>query len=164
MRPFLDGMLTDDPLERNPRVFAEYTTARVLTIEYLDGVPVIDIITAIRRRDTAFLRRLAARGHDLKRIAAHIVWNALNQIYRFGYFHADPHPANLIVLRDDAIGYVDFGIVGKLDDQTTAALRYFAQTPVRGTHGRCRRGVHAVPDAFGADGPAGGTARPDRRR
>jgi ubiquinone biosynthesis protein len=118
----------DDPLERNPLVFAEYTTARVLTMEYLDGVAVIDIITAIHRGDTAFLNGIAARGHDLKRIAAHVVWNALNQIYRFGYFHADPHPANLIVLRADAIGYVDFGIVGKLDDQTTNALRSFAQT------------------------------------
>ena len=64
----------------------------------------------------------------MKRIAGHIVWNALNQIYRFGYFHADPHPANLIVLPGNTIGYVDFGIVGKLDDQTTNALRYFAQT------------------------------------
>ena len=44
------------------------------------------------------------------------------------FFHADPHPANLIVLPDDAIGYVDFGIVGKLDDETTNALRYFAQS------------------------------------
>jgi predicted unusual protein kinase regulating ubiquinone biosynthesis (AarF/ABC1/UbiB family) len=97
-------------------------------MEYLDGVPVIDIVTAIRRNDTAFLEALAARGHNPRRIASHIVWNALNQIYRFGYFHADPHPANLIVLPDDAIGYVDFGIVGKLDDRTTRALRYFAQS------------------------------------
>jgi predicted unusual protein kinase regulating ubiquinone biosynthesis (AarF/ABC1/UbiB family) len=117
-----------DPIERNPRIYADCTTARVLTMEYLDGVPVIDIVTAIRRNDTAFLEALAARGHDTRRIASHIVWNALNQIYRFGYFHADPHPANLIVLPGDAIGYVDFGIVGKLDDRTTRALRYFAQS------------------------------------
>jgi ubiquinone biosynthesis protein len=124
-----------DPLERNPRVYPEYTTARVLTLEYLDGIPVIDIVAAIRRSDTAFLDALAARGHDTRRLAGHIVWNALNQIYRFGYFHADPHPANLIVLPDDAIGYVDFGIVGKLDDQTTEALRYFAQSLFAGHTG-----------------------------
>jgi ubiquinone biosynthesis protein len=124
-----------DPLERNPRVYPVHTTARVLTVEYLDGIPVIDIITAIRRRDAAFLDRLAERGHDARRIASHIVWNALNQIYRFGYFHADPHPANLLVLSDDAIGYVDFGIVGKLDDQTTRALRYFAQSLFAGHTG-----------------------------
>ena len=124
-----------DLLERNPRVYPAHTTARVLTVEYLDGIPVIDIITAIRRRDAAFLDRLAERGHDARRIASHIVWNALNQIYRFGYFHADPHPANLLVLPDDAIGYVDFGIVGKLDDQTTEALRYFAQSLFAGHTG-----------------------------
>jgi len=124
-----------DPLERNPRVYPAHTTARVLTVEFLDGIPVIDIITAIRRRDAAFLDRLAERGHDTRRIASHIVWNALNQIYRFGYFHADPHPANLLVLAGDAIGYVDFGIVGKLDDQTTEALRYFAQSLFAGHTG-----------------------------
>jgi predicted unusual protein kinase regulating ubiquinone biosynthesis (AarF/ABC1/UbiB family) len=118
----------DDPFERNPRVFPAYTTERVLTLEYLDGVPVVDIVAAIRRHDAAFLEALAARGHDRRRIARHVAWNALNQVYRFGYFHADPHPANLIVLKGDAIGYVDFGIVGKLDEQTTGALRYFAQS------------------------------------
>ena len=71
----------------------------------------------------------------MRRIASHIVWNALNQIYRFGYFHADPHPANLLVLPGDAIGYVDFGIVGKLDEQTTHALRHFAQSLFAGHTG-----------------------------
>jgi predicted unusual protein kinase regulating ubiquinone biosynthesis (AarF/ABC1/UbiB family) len=79
---------------------------------------------------------LAAEGHDTRRIASHIVWNALNQIYRFGFFHADPHPANLIVLPGDAIGYVDFGIVGKLDEETTHSLRYFAQSLFAGHTGR----------------------------
>ena len=124
-----------DPLERNPRVHPEYTTARVLTLEYLDGTPIIEIVTAIRRRDAAFLDSLAARGHDTRRLAGNIVWNALNQIYRFGYFHADPHPANLIALPGDAIGYVDFGIVGKLDDRTTEALRHFAQSLFAGHTG-----------------------------
>jgi predicted unusual protein kinase regulating ubiquinone biosynthesis (AarF/ABC1/UbiB family) len=126
----------DDPFERNPHVFAAYTTARVLTMEYLGGIPVSDIVAAIRRHDAAFLDALAARGHDRRRIAGHIVWNALNQIYRFGYFHADPHPANLIVLPGDAIGYVDFGIVGKLDEETTEALRYFAQSLFAGRTSR----------------------------
>ena len=124
-----------DLLERNPRVYPQYTTSRVLTIEYLDGIPVIDVVTAIRRSDLAFLEALANRGHDPRRIAAHIVWNALNQIYRYGYFHADPHPANLIALADDAIGYVDFGIVGKFDDQTRQSIRHFAQSLFAGHTG-----------------------------
>jgi ubiquinone biosynthesis protein len=125
----------DDPLEHNPRVYPDYTTSRVLTLEYLDGVAVIDIVTALRRHDTAFLDTLTSRGHEPRRIASHLVWNSLNQIYRFGYFHADPHPANLIVLPGDAIGYVDFGIVGKLDPRTTDSLRYFAQSLFAGNVG-----------------------------
>jgi len=124
-----------ESLERNPRVYPELTTTRVLTLEYLEGIPVVDIVMAIRRNDTAFLEQLSAQGHDMRRIASHIVWNALNQIYRFGYFHADPHPANLLVLPGDAIGYVDFGIVGKLDEQTTHALRHFAQSLFAGHTG-----------------------------
>ncbi|HZR79585.1 MAG TPA: AarF/UbiB family protein [Candidatus Binatia bacterium] len=116
-----------DPLEHDAEVIGAYTTSRVLTLEYLPGVAVFDVIEAIRRDDRGFLERLHACGHDPRRIASHIVWNSLNQIYRFGYFHADPHPANLVVLPGDAIGYVDFGIVGKLDADTTDSLRYFAQ-------------------------------------
>jgi predicted unusual protein kinase regulating ubiquinone biosynthesis (AarF/ABC1/UbiB family) len=126
----------DDPLEHNPVVHSAYTTSRVLTLDYLPGVPLIDIHTAIRRGDRAFLEALAAQGHDVRRIASHIVWNGLNQIYRFGYFHADPHPANLVVLPDDAIGYVDFGIVGKLDEATTDSLRYFAESLFAGRVGK----------------------------
>jgi len=117
-----------DPLERDPRLYPALTTSRVLTVEYLDGVPVIDIVTATRQGDETFLRDLAARGHDLRRIASHITWNALNQIYRQGCFHADPHPANLLVLPGDAIGYVDFGIVGRLDPRATDSLRRFAES------------------------------------
>jgi ubiquinone biosynthesis protein len=124
-----------DPLERHPRVYPEHTTSKVLTVEYLDGIPVIDIVTAIRRSDQPFLESLADRGHDPRRIAAHIVWNALNQIYRYGYFHADPHPANLIALAGDAIGYVDFGIVGKFDDHTRQSIRHFAQSLFAGHTG-----------------------------
>ena len=118
----------DDPLEREPRLYPTLTTSRVLTVEYLDGIPVIDIVTAIREENEAFLRDLSARGHDLHRIASHITWNALNQFYRTGCFHADPHPANLLVLAGDTIGYVDFGIVGRLDPRSTDSLRRFAQS------------------------------------
>ncbi len=147
-----------DPFERNPRVYPEHTTARVLTLDYLEGIPVLDVVAAIRNQDAALLQVLAAQGHDPRRIASHIVWNALNQIYRFGYFHADPHPANLIVLPGDAIGYVDFGIVGKLDDKTTQSLRYFAQSLFAGHTGK------AVDEFFRFLTPSHGTDAAAARR
>ena len=50
----------------------------------------------------------------------------LNQVYVFGYFHADLHPANLFVLPGDAIGYVDFGIVGQLPERVRESLTHYS--------------------------------------
>src|SRR5262245_32004315 len=56
----------------------------------------------------------------------------LNQVYVFGYFHADLHPANLYVLPGDAIGYVDFGIVGRLSDGVRESLRRYSRRLFQG--------------------------------
>ena len=56
----------------------------------------------------------------------------LNQVYVFGYFHADLHPANLFVLPGDAIGYVDFGIVGQLPDGVRDSLTRYSWLLFRG--------------------------------
>ena len=56
----------------------------------------------------------------------------LNQVYVFGYFHADLHPANLFVLPGDAIGYVDFGIVGQLPDRVRDSLTRYSWLLFRG--------------------------------
>ena len=56
----------------------------------------------------------------------------LNQVYVFGYFHADLHPANLFVLPGNAIGYVDFGIVGQLPDAVRDSLTRYSWLLFRG--------------------------------
>ena len=117
---------TGDPLQRVPRVWGRFTTAHVLTIELVEGIPLIEIVNAVRDGDHAYLDRLGERGHDLRRIVRHLDWNMLNQIHVFGLFHADLHPANLFVLPGDAIGYVDFGIVGKLSGDMRQSLTRYA--------------------------------------
>jgi ubiquinone biosynthesis protein len=98
-----------------PRVFWSYTRARVLTLEWLDGVQVADIDpqewSLDERRDLAYLMTEA--------------W--MTMIFRHGFFHGDPHPANVLVLgRADQIGLVDFGATGKLtDDDMTKLTRLF---------------------------------------
>src|SRR6478735_1975648 len=114
-----------DKVERIARVHRDYTTSRVLTTELIVGVPLIEIMIAKREGNTAYLDALAARGHDLDRIVRNLDWNMLNQVYVFGYFHADLHPANLFVLPGDAIGYVDFGIVGQLPERVRRSLTYY---------------------------------------
>src|SRR3954471_20571260 len=121
-----------DRVERIAGVHRDYTTSRVLTTEYIAGIPLIDILIARREGNAAYLSELAARGHDLDRIVRHLDWNMLNQVFVFGYFHADLHPANLFVLPGDAIGYVDFGIVGQLPDRVRDSLTRYSWLLFRG--------------------------------
>ncbi len=121
-----------DPMEHIARVYREYSTARVLTTELIDGIPLLEIIVALRDRDTAYLASLTERGYDLDRVILHLDWNMLNQVFVFGYFHADLHPANLYVLPGNAIGYVDFGIVGQLPDRMRASLTRYSWLLFRG--------------------------------
>jgi ubiquinone biosynthesis protein len=121
-----------DRVERIARVYRDYTTSRVLTTELIVGIPLYDIMVAKREGDQVYLDALKASGHDLDRIVRHLDWNMLNQVYVFGYFHADLHPANLFVLPDDAIGYVDFGIVGQLPDQVRDSLARYSWWLFRG--------------------------------
>jgi predicted unusual protein kinase regulating ubiquinone biosynthesis (AarF/ABC1/UbiB family) len=121
-----------DPIEYNPKVWLEYSRDRVITLEYIDGIPVSDILKDLRRDRDECVARLRQQGLDLDRIAGNIVWNFLNQVYAIGLFHADLHPANLIVLPANRIGYVDFGITGSLPAATRASLGLFAARLLRG--------------------------------
>jgi ubiquinone biosynthesis protein len=104
-----------DPHVHIPKVIWSYTRARVLTLEYLEGVQVQDLdldeYTLEQRRRLAYLVTEA--------------W--MTMIFRHGVFHGDPHPANILVLGDpEQIGLVDFGLAGKLsDDDMTKLTRLF---------------------------------------
>ncbi len=121
-----------DQYERIARVYRDYTTARVLTAELIEGIPLIEVMVAKRDGDRAYLARLKAAGHDLDRICRHLDWNMLNQVFVFGYFHADLHPANIFVLEGDAIGYIDFGIVGQLPNRIRESLTRYSWLLFRG--------------------------------
>jgi len=121
-----------DRVERIARVYRDYTTPRVLTTELLEGIPLYDIMVAKREGDSTYLEALAESGHDLDRIVRNLDWNMLNQVFVFGYFHADLHPANLFVLPGDVIGYVDFGIVGQLPDRVRDSLTRYSWLLFRG--------------------------------
>src|SRR4051812_45076623 len=121
-----------DGTERIARVYRDYTTSRVLTTELIEGIPLYEVMVAKREGDQAYLDAFRAAGHDLDRIVRHLDWNMLNQVYVFGYFHADLHPANLFVLPGDAIGYVDFGIVGQLPDRVRDSVARYSWWLFRG--------------------------------
>jgi len=95
-----------------PRVFRELSTRRVLVIEWLDGVSI--------REAGQRLDELSVNGRDLAR---QLLLFMLRQIMLDGVFHADPHPGNVMVLRDGRPALIDFGSVGRLDAAQQSALR-----------------------------------------
>ncbi|HEX9671583.1 MAG TPA: AarF/UbiB family protein, partial [Thermoanaerobaculia bacterium] len=103
-----------NPHERVPEVIAELTTPRVLTVEFLDGVTVLDYLRALESGEELLPRRLAAAGFEPDQFGRHMIDNFLGDAFRHGIFHADLHPANLMILPGNVVGYVDFGITGVL--------------------------------------------------
>ena len=93
-----------------PKVYWDYSAMRMLTLEYLDGVQLADFEIEDSALDVR--RELAYRVTD--------TW--MEMIFRHGFFHGDPHPANVLVLDGGRIGLVDFGLVGKLTDEDMARL------------------------------------------
>jgi predicted unusual protein kinase regulating ubiquinone biosynthesis (AarF/ABC1/UbiB family) len=121
-----------DRLAKIARVHREYTTSLVFTSEFISGIPLIEIMSAIREGNDGYLEALAERGYDLDTIVRHLDWNMLNEVYVFGYFHADLHPANVFVLPGNVIGYVDYGIVGQLPERVRRSLTYYTWQLFRG--------------------------------
>jgi len=86
-----------------PKVFKHATTKRVLTMEYVEGVKVSDV------------SRLEHSGNDCRIIASRGAELTLEQIFRHGFFHADPHPGNICILPGNVICYLDFGMMDYID-------------------------------------------------
>ncbi|MCX5883642.1 MAG: AarF/ABC1/UbiB kinase family protein [Deltaproteobacteria bacterium] len=89
-----------------PEVHWDLTSKSVLVMEFIEGVK-MDQVDALR-----------AIGIDPEEIALIGLRSFSRQLMEFGFFHADPHPANTIVMADGRVGIVDFGIIGYLDDET----------------------------------------------
>lgn len=95
-----------------PKVYWELTTKSVLVMTFIEGVKV-DEVAAIR-----------AAGIDPREIALIGLRSLSRQLMEFGFFHADPHPGNTIVMPDGRVGLVDFGIMGYLDEETMHQVAY----------------------------------------
>jgi len=100
----------DDPTIRIPLPYAELSTSRVLTMERFEGIKLAD------------RERLLAAGLDLDAIARRGARLYLDMIFWEGFYHADPHPGNIVILPGNAIGLLDFGMVGRVEEQLRESI------------------------------------------
>ncbi len=105
------SQFADDERIMVPQVFHEYSTERVLTMEFVDGRPLAELLRE-DPRDEEEGKRVAGLGADL----------TLKQIFQHGFFHADPHPGNILVLHDGRLCYLDFGLSGSLIRRDLATI------------------------------------------
>ncbi|WP_156727246.1 ABC1 kinase family protein [Streptomyces apocyni] len=97
---------------RLPEVYETLSTQRMLITEWLDGVPLNSAATALKEQEL-----------DPAALAQQMLGCLLDQIMVGGVFHADPHPGNILVLRDGRLGLLDFGSVGRIDRTFRSTLR-----------------------------------------
>ncbi len=93
-----------------PKVFWEATAQKILTIEYIKGYKVTE------------LDEITNNNLDRKQVAVNGAKAMMKQIFIHGFFHADPHPGNIIIRPDGKIVFIDFGIVGRIDKYTKNKL------------------------------------------
>jgi ubiquinone biosynthesis protein len=93
-----------------PKIHWDYTTKRVLTMEFIDGIKISEV------------GELDRAGLDRYKVALHMTRAYMKQIFREGFLHADPHPANLFILEDEVICFLDFGMVEYIEDKPLADL------------------------------------------
>ena len=89
---------------KTPILYREYTTASVLVMEYIDGIPI------------DHKEELLAGGYDLDEIGSKFVDNFIKQVMDDGFFHADPHPGN-VMIQGGKIVWIDMGMMGRLNER-----------------------------------------------
>ncbi len=93
-----------------PKIHWNATTSKVLTMEFIHGTKVTDL---------AELERLKVSPEKVNRL---LIKTYLKQLLEDGFFHADPHPGNLLVMRDGKLAFFDFGMVGRITSQLQAKM------------------------------------------
>ncbi|MFN7333794.1 MAG: AarF/UbiB family protein, partial [bacterium] len=104
-------LLANEPGVRIPKSFPRYSTSLVLTMERLSGDSIHELMDSendLRFDRVAFARRISNLY--------------VESIFIHGLYHADPHPGNIIVQSDGAIGLLDFGMVGRIDDSLRGSI------------------------------------------
>ncbi len=99
-----------DPLVFVPRVYPELSSERVLTMDWVEGVRVDDIAQYPQFRSNP--HSVAATGAD----------TLCKQVFEYRFFHADPHPGNILLIGENRIAFLDYGMVGSLEEADTATI------------------------------------------
>lgn len=109
----LRATLSPDSLIVIPKMYPRISTKRILVQEYIDGFPLTRVLRGMKEGKIDH-KGLTELGIDLKKVPHTLTYELLHQYFFGGFFHADLHPGNIILLQNDKVGLIDFGIMGEL--------------------------------------------------
>ena len=130
-----------------PRVYFQYCTQEVMVSEFVSGVWMWELLAAVDRNDQEFLSKVRRIGIEPKALARKLVVIMLRESQEELFFHADPHPANLVILPNNTVCFVDFGAIGRFSTATRKIFNELRYHLSRGDIGRI------VNTALGLVGP-----------
>jgi ubiquinone biosynthesis protein len=119
-----------------PRVYFQYCSDEVLVSEFVSGVWMWELMAAVDRNDQEFLAQVRRIGIEPRALARKIVVIMQREIQEELFFHADPHPANLVIMPNNRICFIDFGAIGRFSTQVRKILREFQHHALKGDIGR----------------------------
>lgn len=126
-----------------PEIYRSYSGRSVLCMEFFDGIaPDSEEAQELPEEDRRHLTDLGAES-------------IIRMLYRDGFFHADLHPGNLIILPGPKVGFIDLGMVGRLDEDLRRALLYYFFALVMGDADNAARYLTAIAQPGAGANPAG---------
>jgi ubiquinone biosynthesis protein len=119
-----------------PEVFGQYSTQRVLVMEYIDGVTMSDYLKTAQADPDALNRWLEHNHIQPRKVARRLVQSHLRQSLEDNLFHGDLHPGNILLLRRSRLAFVDFGSVGFLERDFLQKYDLYLEAMHRGQYAK----------------------------
>ena len=119
-----------------PRVYFQYCTEEVMVSELVSGVWMWELMAAVDSNDQEFLSKVRLIGIEPKSLARKLVMVMQHEVQEELFFHADPHPANIVIMPNNKICFLDFGAIGRFTTQTRKTVREFQHHMIKGDIGR----------------------------
>jgi len=123
-----------------PRLYHEFCTDVILVSEFVSGAFLREFMAALGNNGNGDLEKLLARGYEPKKIANRLLYVFFWEVFESNFFHADPHPANIIIKPDNTIVMIDFGSCGTVSGKFRRNLMDFYDLLLKeDLNGVCRR-------------------------
>ena len=113
-----------------PKVYRQLSTKRVLVEDYIQGIPLSRILRGLKDGRLT-IEKLEKMGINIKKVPSIYTQELLREFIIDDIFHADPHPGNILVLRNGKIALLDFGIIGKTPQNNKASFIKFLEAELK---------------------------------